>query len=145
MSGLAIIFGFFAATAALLIQVMASIFIETPMIGTQSIPFLIGAAAIEESMKLLFLVQLGRRSALSITPLHVLLFGIGFVATEIALLALSTKTFPALTIFGSIAAVQIIGTFVIYGGLRLKESLPLGWLFGLVAAILLHTLYNSSL
>lgn len=145
MSGFAIIFGFFAATAALLIQVVASVFIQAPLIGAPSLVLLVGAAAIEEGAKLLFLVQLGRRSALSVTPLHTLLFGIGFVIAEITLLALSAKTLPALATLGSIAAVQIIGTFIIYGGLRFKESLPLGWLFGLLAAILLHTLYNSSL
>ncbi len=142
---LAFIFGFLAASAALLLQVLASIFISTPLIGTPSLLLLIGAAAIEEGMKLIFLIQLGRRSIEIITFPHALIFGIGFVIAEIALVALSAKSLPALATLGSIAAVQMIGTIVIYSGLRLKESLPQSWLFGLLAAILLHTLYNSSL
>lgn len=145
MPGLALIFGFLAASAALLLQVLASIFISTPLIGTPSLLLLIGAAAIEEGMKLIFLIQLGRRSIEIITFPHALIFGIGFVIAEIALVTLSAKSLPALATLGSIAAVQMIGTIVIYGGLRLKESLPQSWLFGLLAAILLHTLYNSSL
>ncbi len=145
MPGLAIIFGFFAASAALLFQVLASIFISTPLIGTPSLPFLIGAAVIEEGAKLLFLVQLGRRSPEPIGFFHAFIFGIGFVAAEITLLALSAKDVPGLATLGSIAGIQIIGTLAIYGGLRLKESLPQSWLFGLLAAVLLHTLYNSSL
>jgi RsiW-degrading membrane proteinase PrsW (M82 family) len=145
MYGLALIFGFLAASAALLFQVLVSIFISTPLIGAPSLPLLLGAAAIEEGAKLLFLVQLGRRSPETISLLHALVFGIGFVAAEIALLALSAKDLPELATLGSIAGVQIIGTLAIYGGLRLKENLPQSWLFGLLAAILLHTLYNSSL
>lgn len=145
MTSLALIFGFLAASAALLFQVLASIFISTPLTGTPPLLLLIGAATIEEGMKLVFLIQLARRSIETITLPHVLIFGIGFVIAEIALVALSAKGLPELTVLGSIAAVQMIGTLVIYGGLRLKETLPQSWLFGLLAAILLHTLYNSSL
>ncbi len=142
---LAFIFGFFAATAALLVQVLASIFIATPLIGTPSLLLLIGAATIEESAKLLFLIQLGRRSITTVPFLGAFIFGVGFVVAEIALLALSAKSLPTLTDLGSIVVVQIIGALVIYGGLRMKEFSPLSWLFGLLAAVLIHTLYNSSL
>lgn len=145
MHGLALIFGFLAASAALLLQVFASIFISAPLTGTPSLLILIGAATIEEGMKLLFLIQLGRRSIETIAFPHAFVFGIGFVIAEITLLAFSAKSLPALTALGSIAAIQMMGTLAIYGGLRLKESLPFSWLFGLLAAILLHTLYNSSL
>lgn len=145
MPGLALIFGFLAASAALLFQVLVSIFVPTPLISTPSLPLLIGAAAIEEGAKLLFLIQLGRRSIETITFPHALIFGIGFVAAEIALLTLSAKDLPGPLSLVSIAAVQIVGTLIIYGGLRLKEGLPMSWLFGLIGAILLHTLYNSSL
>lgn len=145
MTGLALIFGFLAASAALLLQVLVSIFVSAPLIGTPSLPLLIGAAAIEEGMKLIFLIQLGRRSIGTISFPHILLFGIGFVIAEIALLGFSAKSLPAVAILGSIAAVQLIGTLAIYGGLRLKERFPQSWLFGLLTAILLHTLYNSSL
>lgn len=145
MTGLALIFGFLAASAALLFQVLASIFISTPLTGTPPLLLLIGAATIEEAMKLIFLVQLGRRSIELITLPHAIIFGVGFVIAEIALVALTAKSLPALPVLGSIAAVQMIGTLAIYGSLRLKETLPQSWLFGLLAAILLHTLYNSSL
>lgn len=145
MLGLALIFGFLAASAALLFQVFVSLFVPTPLIGTPSTLLFIGAAAIEEGMKLLFLIQLGRRSIEAVTFPHAFIFGAGFVIAEIALLVFSAKNLPGLTVLGSITAVQITGTLIIYSGLRLKESLPQSWLFGLLAAILLHTLYNSSL
>lgn len=145
MPGLALIFGFLAASAALLLQVLASIFVSTPLTSPPSLLLLIGAATIEEGMKLVFLTQLGRRSTEAITFLHASLFGLGFIVAEIALVTLSAKSLPALTVLGSIAAVQIIGTLTIYSSLRLKENFSLAWLFGLIAAILIHTLYNSSL
>lgn len=145
ISGLALIFGFLAASAALLLQVLASIFISTPLTSTPSLLILIGAASIEEGMKLIFLIQMGRRSVGTIAFPHAFIFGIGFVVAEFTLLAFSVKSLPTLTVLASIASVHIIGTLVIYGGLRLKESFPLGWVFGLLTAILLHTLYNSSL
>lgn len=145
IAGLALIFGFLAASAALLFQVLASLFVSAPLAGSHSLILLIGAATIEEGAKLLFLIQLGRRTPGMITFVHVFLFGIGFVAAEIALLVLSAKDLPGFLSLVSIAAVQIAGTLIIYGGLRLKDNLPQSWLFGLIGAILLHTLYNSSL
>lgn len=142
---LALIFGFLAASGALLLQVLVSIFIPFAPTGTAPIPVIIGAAAIEEGAKLVFLIQLGRRSIETISTSHAILFGIGFVIAEIALLSLSAHTLPALPVLGSIVGIQLMGTLIIYTALRLKESLPFGWLFGLLTAILLHTLYNSSL
>ena len=145
MLGLALIFGFLAASAALLAQVLLSIFITTPLTGAPSLTLLIGAATLEEGAKLIFLLQLGKRSFAPITFLSALVFGVGFVSAEIALLALSTPSLPDFFAYGSIILVQIAGTLIIYSGLRLRESFAFAPLFALLTAILIHTLYNSSL
>ncbi len=145
MPVLAIIFGFFAATAALLAQVFFSIFVTTSLAGPHSLFILIGAAALEEGAKLAFLVQLGKRTTSAITWLHVLLFGLGFVFVEITLATLTATTSPNFPSLGVMAGIHLLTTLIIYTGLRLREHYPLSPLFGLIAAVLVHTLYNSSL
>lgn len=145
MAGLAIIFGFSAASAALLAQVLASLLLSVPLVSTPSLPLLIGAATIEEGSKLIFLIQFGRRSNKIISLLHALFFGIGFVTAEVTLLALSAQEIPDFSIAGPIVIIQVIGTLLVYGGLLLEENTSLGWLLGLLPAIVLHTLYNASL
>ena len=145
MPGFAIIFGFLAATAALLVQVFFSFFVTSPLMGTLALPLIIGAATIEESMKLLFLIQLGKRSTGVVSLFHAFLFGIGFVAVEAGLLIFSTALFPGLMTLGTIIGIQLIGTFIIYGGLRFREQGALSPVIALLAAILVHVLYNASL
>lgn len=145
MSGLALIFGFLAATAALLVQVLASIFIAAPLTSAPTLTLLIGAALIEEGAKLVFLFQLERREGTPITPLPAVLFGTGFIAAEIALLTLSAAALPGFGAFGAIIVVHMVGTLAIAAGLRFRGNFPLSPLFALLAAILIHTLYNSSL
>jgi hypothetical protein len=72
---LALIFGFFAATAALLAQVFFSLFLTAPLTNAPSLILLVGAATLEEGAKLAFLVQLGKRTTSAITSLHALFFG----------------------------------------------------------------------
>lgn len=145
MPGLALIFGFLAASAALLVQVGLSVFITSPLSAAPSITTLLGAAAIEEGAKLLFLVQLGKRFLAPITFFSALIFGIGFVSAEIALLMLSASSEADFSALAAIILVQLAGTLVIYAGLRLREDFVLSPLLALLAAILAHTLYNSSL
>jgi hypothetical protein len=141
---LALIFGFFAATAALLAQVFFSLFLTAPLTNAPSLILLVGAATLEEGAKLAFLVQLGKRTTSAITSLHALFFGLGFVAVEVTLVTLTATTLniPSL---GAMAGIHLLGTLIIYGGLRLRESYRLSPLIGLITAILMHTLYNSSL
>jgi hypothetical protein len=144
MPGLALIFGFLAASAALLAQVFVSFLFTLPLTDSPSLLFLIGAAAIEESMKFAFLIQLGKRSAEGSSPLQALLFGAGFVAAEMALIFSSTAAFPGFMSLGAIALVHLISTLILYGGFRLRESFSFSPLAGLLGATLLHVLYNAS-
>lgn len=145
MSGLAIIFGFFSATAALLAQVFLSMFVTTTPIGSPSLLILIGAATLEEGAKLVFLLQLGKRSPDTLSWLHASLFGLGFVSAEIALVMLSSSAPSEPTSLGAMAGIHLLGTLIIYSGLRLQESYSLSPLVCLIGAILVHVLYNSSL
>lgn len=146
LSGLALIFGFFAACAALVVQIFFSLLLSAPLMNSPSLALLIGAAGIEESAKLVFLIQLGRRSAQPVTLFTAFLFGIGFVAAELSLLAFSAVATPLTTLaLVMIAAIHIFGAFLLYAGLRFRESFPLAPLIALLSAILMHTLYNSSL
>ena len=145
MFGLAIIFGFLAAAAALLVQVLLSLFVSAPLTGVPSLALLIGAATIEEGAKLAFLFQFGRRTSMPIPFLSALLFSLGFVGAEMTLLTLSNSALPAFSLLGAIVLVHIIGTIIIYASLRFREDFAFSPLFGLLTAILIHTLYNSSL
>ena len=142
---LALIFGFFAATAALLAQVFFSLFLTAPLTNAPSLILLVGAATLEEGAKLAFLLQLGKRSPDTLSWLHASLFGLGFVLAEIALVTLSSSALSEPTSLGAMAGIHLLGTLIIYSGLRLQESYSLSPLVGLLGAILVHTLYNSSL
>lgn len=141
-SGLSLIFGFLAASAALLLQVFVSIFVATPLATTTSLPILAGAAAIEESAKLIFLIRLGRWSENSITFAQATLFGTGFAATEIALSLLSS---PHVSDIAAIVGIHLFGALAIYSGLQCQKRFSMGPAAGLLIAISVHVLYNSSL
>ncbi|MFZ1654217.1 MAG: PrsW family glutamic-type intramembrane protease [Candidatus Moraniibacteriota bacterium] len=142
---LALIFGFFAATAALLAQVFFSLFLTGPAASAPSLIWLISAATLEEGAKLAFLLQLGKRSTNAISPIQAILFGLGFIVVEIALVTMTATASTDFLALGAMAGIHLLGTLIIYASLRLRENYPLSPLFSLIAAVLIHTLYNSSL
>ncbi len=93
MTALAFIYGALAGSAALLAQVFfLLIFGENVSLTHFTLTSLIGAALIEESSKLLFLVQIFKRFGAKTLVWHNLLsFGLGFAALEIFLSLLSQK------------------------------------------------------
>lgn len=145
MTGLTFIFGLLAAAAALLLQVFVSLFIAAPFVSSPPLLLLMGAATIEEGAKLVFLLQLQKRTPTPVSLRDALIFGIGFVVAEITLITLSATGRSELLSLAAIAAIQIAGTLIVYASLRLRKDFLLSPVFGLLAAVLLHSLYNSSL
>ncbi len=143
MPGLALSFGFLAASAALLAQVFLAVFFTDLLTAPLSLIPLIGAAVVEEGARLAFLIQLERRLGEPLSLLSVLLFGIGFVIVEGTLLALSAP-FPGLQVLGMVAGVHILGTLIIAGGLRFRTQIPYSLSLSFLSALLIHTLYNTS-
>ncbi len=145
MYGLALIYGFLAAAAALLVQVVATFFLDFSITTSPSVMILLGAAALEEGARLIFLLQLAKRSPQATSFIHAFFFALGFIVAELSLLALSLSDLPEAKLIARMALVHLFGTALIYGGLRFRESFTFAPLIGLLAAILSHTLYNSSL
>lgn len=145
MYGLAFIYGFLAAAAALLVQVVATFFFDFSLSTSPSVMILIGAATLEEGARLVFLLQLAKRYPQATALIHAFLFAFGFIAAELSLLALSISDLPEVWLIVRMALVHILGTLLIYGGLRFRESFTLAPFIGLLTAILAHTLYNNSL
>ncbi len=145
MTGIAIIFGFLAASAALLAQVFISLIFNVSLTDSPSLVVLICAAAIEEGAKFSFFVQLRKRSPKGVSTPHALFFGAGFVSAEMALLFASATALPGILTLGTIAVLHIASTLILYSGFCLRESFRFSPLVALLGAILLHTLYNVSL
>lgn len=145
MYGLALIYGFLAATAALLAQVVLLFFIGMSLTLTPSLMLLIGAATLEESFRLLFLIQLAKVHPRATTVLHALGYWLGFVIAELSLLALTPTDLPEPLLIVKMALVHLVGTLALYCGLRYRREYPLAPLAALLFALLFHTLYNASL
>ncbi|MFA9262029.1 MAG: hypothetical protein ACEQSB_01570 [Undibacterium sp.] len=145
MYGLALIYGFLAAAAALLVQITASFFFGLSLTSSPSVILLVGAATLEEGARLIFLLQLAKRHPQATSFIHALFFGFGFIAAELSLLALSPTDLPEIKLVVRMALIHLLGTLLVYSGLRFRESLFFAPLAGLLSAILFHTLYNSSL
>lgn len=145
MFGLALIYGFLAATAALLVQVVALFVFDFSFTSSPSLGLFLAAAALEEGSRLVFLLQLAKHHPNATSLIHAFLFGIGFVVAEIALLALAPTDRPEIFLIARTALIHLLGTFIIYIGLRSKKTYPLAPLIAVILAILAHTLYNHSL
>lgn len=145
MSVLALIFGFLAAAAALLAQVFLSTLVDVSFTNSPTLIVLIMAATLEEGAKFAFLVQLNRRVGNPLTFFHALSFGLGFIAVELTLVLLSSATSFELPSIGAMVGIHLLATLVIFTGFRLQATYRLNPLAGLGMAILLHTLYNSTL
>lgn len=145
MFGLALIYGFLAAAAALLIQIAVLFVSGLSFVASPSVLLLLGAAALEEVSRLVFLLQLAKHHPKATSLIHALFFGIGFIIAELSLLALTPTDLPAPALVSRMILVHLLGTFLIYAGLRFKNPYPLAPLVAVIIATLLHTLYNHSL
>ncbi len=146
MTALVFIYGALAGSAALLAQVFfLLIFGENVSLTYFTLASLIGAALIEESSKLLFLVQIFKRFGTKTLVWHTLLsFGLGFSAFEICLSLLSQTYNPSIlllvltNILLHLITVFIIGFFL--RSLSLSKTRFL--LILLIVLTGLHTLFN---
>jgi|GEM_PF-5215451 len=145
MYGLALIHGFFAAAAAVLVQVIFLFFADSSFDVPPSVFLLLGAATLEEGSRLIFLIQLAKNSPRTTSFLHVLLFGLGFIAVEFSLLILSPSDLPGIGLIAQTALIHLFGTIALYTGLRFRKDFFFAPYFALLTAILFHTLYNASL
>lgn len=145
MFGLALIYGFLAAAAALLLQVFGLVFLDTSFVMSLSVILLLSAATVEEAARLVFFLQLAKHHPTATSYIHAFFFGLGFIAAEFSLLALSATGLPAYPILIRLALIHLLGTFFVYIGIRLRDDYPFAPLIGLIIAILSHTLYNHSL
>ncbi len=127
------IYGALAAGAALLSEgIILAGLLSGPLL------FVLGAC-IEESLKLLFLIQWQRRFPLGTLP-HLLaatLLGAGFASVELWLAAP-----PTLSITLALALVHIVTSVVLSLGTRSGQLAILLRGSVLLAAIVLHTVYN---
>lgn len=101
--------------------------------------FFVLGACIEESLKLLFLIQWQRRFQLR-TSLHLLAaacLGAGFASVELWL-----ASPPELSIAAALAGVHIATSVVLGYGTRIGKSSVLLRGFTLLTAVMLHTVYN---
>lgn len=146
MTALAFIYGALAGSAALLAQVFfLLIFGESVSLTYFTLASLIGAALIEESSKLLFLVQIFKRFGTKALVWYTLLsFGLGFATLEICLSLLSQAYNPSIlllvltNILLHLITVFIIGLFL----RNLSLSKPRFLLILLIFLTGLHTLFN---
>ncbi|MFZ1626438.1 MAG: hypothetical protein WAT81_01370 [Candidatus Moraniibacteriota bacterium] len=145
MYGLALIYGFLAAAAALFAQIVALFFFDFSLTPSPSLTLLLGAATLEEGARLIFLLQLAKRHPQATSFIHALFFAFGFIAAELSLLALSPTDLPEIRLIVRMTLVHFLGNLLIYSGLRFRESFGFAPLIGLLGAILTHTLYNASL
>lgn len=145
MFGLALIYGFLAAAAALLIQISGLFVFDLSFAASPSVLLLLGAAALEEGSRLVFLIQLAKHHPKATSLIHAFLFGIGFIIAELSLLALTPTDLPGPTLISRMILVHLLGTFLIYAGLRFRSPSPLAPLVAVIITTLLHTLYNHSL
>ena len=145
MFGLALIYGFLAAAAALFVQVIFLYFTGATTLDSPSLLILLVAAMLEEGARLIFLLQLAKHHPNATSYIHALFFGIGFVIAELSLLALSPTDFPETILALQMVLVHLVGTAIIYCGIRFRNTFPFAPLAALAMAILFHTLYNVSI
>jgi hypothetical protein len=145
---LAFFYGLAAAAAALLVEVFG-----LSLLGMAASPVLpaltLGMAAFaEEAMKLIFLLQLGRRSTQPVGVPAATALGSGFAAIELGLFVFGRGPLlgggPAIAI-ASITLVHIACALLLYAGLRFREDWRLAPFVALLSAVALHSAYNLSL
>lgn len=146
---LLIVYGFFAASAALLVEILVG---ASSPASTPSLPpgvlFIILAASIEEGSKWLFLRQFHLRYGTVLTPpallLAGILFGVGFSMLELLLITAGFKALAWFPLFGILSLHLLTSlAFALYllGPARHTLLRTIGLSLGMVA---LHTLYNLS-
>ena len=112
---------------------------------TPSVALLLGAAIVEESARLIFLIQLAKQHPRATSIFHAIFFALGFIVAELSLLALSPADLPDFSLVAKMALVHLLGTAILYMGLRYQKNAPLSPYVALFLAVLFHTLYNASL
>lgn len=138
-------YGFFAGCAGLLSQILLLV-ITGERFDTvhPTLLFIVLAALLEETAKLLFLFQGIRRFTLAaLTILHLILFGIGFALLELAFaFFIDPAGIPPLSLLSFNALFHIATVLLLGWGLRHlpRSKATLGLL--LFLATLLHTAYN---
>jgi RsiW-degrading membrane proteinase PrsW (M82 family) len=146
MTALAFIYGALAGSAALLAQVFfLLIFGESVSLTHFTLTSLIGAALIEESSKLLFLVQIFKRFGAKALAWHNLLsFGLGFATLEIFLSLLSQRYNSSVFLLVLTNTLLHLITVFIIGLFLRRFSLSKARLLLILLMILtgLHALFN---
>lgn len=147
MFSLALLYGFLAGCAGLLLQaVLLIMFGDEQTLLSPGVLFIIGAASVEEIMKLAFLLQYAKRITGDLRWVHVFIFGLGFAATEIVLaFFLGANSLPTQDHWLALllnAGLHILTTLILALGIRFLGFRRILWLALLSAVILIHSGYN---
>lgn len=135
-------YGFLAGCAGLLLQtLLVVLWGENTPLQDSNLLWLTLAVAIEELMKLGFLLQASRRFPGQISWIAGSLFGLGFAAVEFGL-ALTSGQSLSLPLLGANALLHVGTTSLFVWGLRHFGFPSFQLLLGSLIAIVTHLVYN---